>query len=198
MYFSLVSNILEPQVNPPDTSIYRKLSANTTLGYFEIPSRLNEYRAGPLLGKDPYAKLGGALNNWKRADKNITAVSPAAPATERNIVGTRKLGPLSSLGLALFSYRSFLGARMRNATSFTEAGEQWPAHRDQKDENCAYLAPFLSFCTFTQHDGAFVAAEVFDYLTSFDKDGAAWLSQGLNLTNYLFMTGWTREDMNKR
>ena len=190
MYFSLVSNTLkpdDPSADPPIT-IYRKVSAKTTLGYFELPSMSNGYQAGPLQDKDPITNNTDQFIsiNWKRADDNNTAPFPAIAATERNLVNTRHLGPLSSLGLALFNYRSFVGARMRNATSFTEAGEQW---KPGNDMNCVAMAPFDGFCDHTNYGEYSVAAGVFRFLQSFDTRGEEWLAQGLNMTNYLFITG---------
>jgi hypothetical protein len=190
MYFSLVSNTLNPNDRSTSSAItsYRKVSAKTTLGYFELPSLSNGYQAGPLQDKDPFTNKTDQFTsiNWKRADDNDTAPSPAIAATERNLVDTRYLGPLSSLGLALFDYRSFVGARMRNATSFTEAGEQWNLDNDR---NCVAMAPFDEHCAYTEYGEYSVAAGVYEFVRSFDMKGEEWLAQGLNMTNYLFITG---------
>jgi hypothetical protein len=190
MYFSLVSNTLDPEDRSASSAItsYRKVSAKTTLGYFELPSMSNGYQAGPLQDKDPLINETDQFTsiNWKRADDNNTAPSPPIAATERDLVSTRHLGPLSSLGLALFSYRSFVGARMRNATSFTEAGEQWNL---DNDGNCVAIAPFDESCVDTKYGEYSVAAGVYEFLRSFDMKGEDWLAQGLNMTNYLFITG---------
>jgi hypothetical protein len=190
MYFSLVSNTLNPNDVSESQAItsYRKVSAKTTLGYFELPSMSNGYQAGPLQDKDPFTNKTDQLtsSNRKRADDNNTAPSPAIAATERNLVNTRYLGPLSSLGLALFSYRSFVGARMRNATSFTEAGEQW--NRDN-DRNCVAMAPFDESCVDIKYGEYSVAGGVYEFVRFFDMKWEEWLAQGLNMTNYLFITG---------
>lgn len=94
---------------------YFKATADTSLGYFELPSHLNGQRPGPLLDKDPLAgnpSRGGNLEAVKREGSNVTYAGNAA------LMETSNKGPLLSLALALFGPGSFIASRLSNPAAY--------------------------------------------------------------------------------
>lgn len=103
-----------------DTDMHAwKLSADTSLGWFELPGEINNNTAGELLDEDPFTDDKTQLpeNYYGSAwgDKRSVNVSYSGNNT-LSIVRNR--GPLASIALALFGRFSFLESRMTNTSRF--------------------------------------------------------------------------------
>ncbi|CAI6234488.1 unnamed protein product [Periconia digitata] len=200
LYFSLVSKRNETRMEDgeDETESYDypnrhfKVSAGTSFGYFELPSHFNNNTAGSLLDKDPLKRNDGQI--YRRAD-NDSSVSYGG---DKFLNNGYHYGPLTSLGLALFGYRSFIGARMLNVSSFVE-----PLASDP-DYNCAYLTPLeggSSACSSPAHSTTNVADKVFQLMKVLANSnrnsatpGQSLFETGLNITNYMFLNGRAEQD----
>lgn len=201
LYFSFVQDLTRYQAGGStyNPNQWYKVVANTTLGYFELPNRMNGYIAGPVLKKDPLVLSTGQLYpGWlKRA--NYSSSSSGDPWRSP----AKTYGPLTSLGLALFDSRSWVGTRLENPSSFV------PAERPDRYTNhtiCESRTPFQEYrsprdCIDAgDQDEERVVTTVHWFLDKFNDDEINRLSdpkretafdkfgRGLNLTNYLFIT----------
>jgi hypothetical protein len=97
--------------------IYR-VTARSTLGYFELPNAKNGNRAGPLLDKLSWSTETRSFSTRgvsDRTEKRATNETYVGDATQD--VGTH-IGPLTALGLALFGEGSFIERRVSNPSAF--------------------------------------------------------------------------------
>ncbi|KAL1801411.1 hypothetical protein ACET3X_001753 [Alternaria dauci] len=125
-----------------------RVTAKTSLGYFELPSAKNGNRAGPLLDTCSLPALDDDApyrdsswdNNLARRDNNGTY---AGNITQN--IGTH-VGPLTALGLALFGEGSFIEKRISNPSAFVQNREEvyypeYDAWYEPWSSNCVSLMP---------------------------------------------------------
>ncbi|CAN9135659.1 unnamed protein product [Alternaria alternata] len=103
-----------------ETPLYYRVTAKTSLGYFELPSAKNGNRAGPLLDNcslPPIDNWGSRDSSW---DKGL-AVRDTNGTYAGNVTQTigHHIGPLTALGLALFGEGSYIEKRVSNPSAFT-------------------------------------------------------------------------------
>jgi hypothetical protein len=96
--------------------IYR-VTARSTLGYFELPNAKNGNRAGPLLDKLSWSRERSWSTSGvsERNEKRATNETYAGDGTQD--IGMH-IGPLTALGLALFGEGSFIERRISNPSAF--------------------------------------------------------------------------------
>ena len=104
-----------------DTPSYYKVTAKSSLGYFELPCAKNGNRAGPLLDN---CSLPSLTDEWMSGSYSSWGKAVAARDTEDTYAGNitqtigSHIGPLTALGLALFGEGSFIEKRVSNPSAF--------------------------------------------------------------------------------
>lgn len=131
------------------TSFY-KATAASSLGYFELPNVHNGYQPGPLLNE---LKLEDPTGDGF-AETSITEAKRAAqvayPGDALQQVGNN-LGPLTTLGLALFGEGSFVDTRLTNPSSYIPNRPVAPETLEDgytglsSSGNCLFLSPMTFF-----------------------------------------------------
>jgi hypothetical protein len=177
-------------------SQYFRAEANSTLGYFELPSQLNGNIPGPLLDKDPISadsKQVLKLRNSKRED-NGSYIS------NTTLIQDSGKGPLTALTIALFGSGSFVASRLSNPAAFViERAPDVDSEITQTLHSCTALQPFVFFRGFSANcimdnetsEGA-VVNQVSDWLNTFRQetdDLQSSLEAGLFLANKLWLSG---------
>lgn len=104
--------------NPENATF--KISANTTLGYFELPNYRNKLKSGPLLTKDPYNQSTepGLISPYtlrrslqvNESDGGSLHINESDGGFEFHKVGNK--GPLAMLTAALFEPGSFIATQI--------------------------------------------------------------------------------------
>lgn len=195
LYFSFVVENSENITDLGPIGGWYKAVANTTFGYFELPNKWNNYIAGPIVSSDPLRHGNREPSPYKRAENS------SSYAGDVNLSGTVNLGPLSSLGLALFDSTSFVGSRVQDGSpSVANPSSTSPPPTSTKDTSCKAVYPFQNTlsgagCPGEYGDGA--AAQVYTFMKAFtalsyskkDFRTVGYLETGLNVTNYMFITG---------
>ncbi|CAN9169230.1 unnamed protein product [Alternaria alternata] len=102
-----------------ETPLYYRVTAKTSLGYFELPSAKNGNRAGPLLDNCSLPRIdnwGSRDSSW---DKGL-AVRDTNGSYTGNVTQSigKHIGPLTTLGLALFGEGSYIEKRVSNPSAF--------------------------------------------------------------------------------
>ncbi|KAF2677741.1 hypothetical protein K458DRAFT_436371 [Lentithecium fluviatile CBS 122367] len=179
---------------------YVKVEANSTLGYFEVPSQLNDNRPGPLLDKDPITKESDQVytSSYLKREAN------SSYAGNTTLMQTNSQGPLAMLTLALFGPGSFVASRLSNTSSFIVE----PSYYDEDGYpagygNCVALMPLSFFFSIYMYgergcvkdvsslSEVDIALQVRNFLTSFlisDSDSARGpLEAGLFMANKLWL-----------
>lgn len=172
---------------------YFKATANSSLGYFELPRYGNGNKPGPLLAKDPFTQF------TKRQVQNSTSSGNATLQTAPN------KGPLATLALALFGSNSFVASRISNPTAYL----QQPLAYDPKYNaplsagNCAALIPLASLTSYldaacVRDFESFTESAVVEQVQAFlrlfhsPKIIRPGLEAGLFLASKLWLTGGKR------
>ena len=143
------------------TPVIYKITARSTLGYFELPSVENGNRPGPLLDKlelsdrSSWSSSAGSGRNTKRA------INETYAGNVTQHVGAH-IGPLTAVGLALFGEGSFIERRLSKPSAFTlhrpaPAGETYAAF----GSNCVNLMP-LTFASSSARDDCLRDYDQFD------------------------------------
>jgi hypothetical protein len=96
---------------------FYKATAKTSLGYFELPSAHNGYKAGPLLDKVtlPDVDKWGHSHRTRTLERRETNDTYVGNVTQK--LGSN-IGPLTSLALALFGEGSFIDTRLGNPSAY--------------------------------------------------------------------------------
>ncbi|KAJ5175919.1 uncharacterized protein N7482_001796 [Penicillium canariense] len=110
----------------------RKLTLQTTMGYFELPNYANDGFPGPLIEGDPFANA--TPNLYKRNLDNETAWN-ILNATEK-VSNYSTKGPLLRIALALFGEGSFVDVQHTTLAAY--------ARSDVPYSGCIGLIPFIS------------------------------------------------------
>ncbi|KAG9187419.1 hypothetical protein G6011_05290 [Alternaria panax] len=99
---------------------YYRVTAKTSLGYFELPSAKNGYRAGPLLDNCSLSSLDNwefdRYSSWSK-DLTVRDTNGTYAGNVTQTIGDH-IGPLTALGLALFGEGSFIEKRISNPSAF--------------------------------------------------------------------------------
>ncbi|KAI4660901.1 uncharacterized protein J4E79_005469 [Alternaria viburni] len=98
------------------TPIMWKITARSTLGYFELPNTKNGNRAGPLLHKLSLDSARGSSTSGSSRDEK-RATNETYAGNVRQPIGNH-IGPLTAIGLALFGEGSFIERRVSNPSAF--------------------------------------------------------------------------------
>ncbi|KAI4943207.1 hypothetical protein J4E91_009647 [Alternaria rosae] len=93
-----------------------RITARSTLGYFELPNVKNGNRAGPLLDKLSLDNTKGSSTGGSSRDEK-RATNESYAGNVRQAVG-KHIGPLTAIGLALFGEGSFIERRVSNTSAF--------------------------------------------------------------------------------
>ncbi|KAJ5610595.1 hypothetical protein N7510_007314 [Penicillium lagena] len=116
-----------------NSGIYsRKLTLQTTMGYFELPNYANGGFPGPLIEGDPFTNTTPNLR--KRNQDNDTAWNILHATEKFNSYGPK--GPLLSIALALFGEGSFVDVQHTNLAAYARSDVSYPG--------CVALIPFIS------------------------------------------------------
>ena len=121
-----------------------KITARSTLGYFELPNVKNGNRPGPLLDRLELSSFGSTSSGWTVINsKRATNETYAGNGTQN--IGDN-IGPLTAIGLALFGEGSFIERRLSNPSAFIldrplASGSRYP----DMGNNCIDLMPLTFF-----------------------------------------------------
>ncbi|KAF1938824.1 hypothetical protein EJ02DRAFT_436865 [Clathrospora elynae] len=205
----LYLNVSKLYLNVSTTGVYSaytdlyKATARSSLGYFELPSAHNGYKASTLLDKFTFPEG----NQWnkrhqaravERRDTNTTY--PGNVTQPMNL----SIGPLTSLTLALFSDGSFIQSRLSHPTAYIFDQPKVPSTKDESNRryqfgrNCMTFMPLVGFmgplnqrCWTDQDllDEGDIVEQVSVWLSLFDAEmGAqAALTVGTFLANKMWM-----------
>ncbi|KAJ5190287.1 uncharacterized protein N7498_009272 [Penicillium cinerascens] len=125
------SGLAPASVNPGMYS--RKLTLQSTMGYFELPNYANGGLPGPLIEGDP-SNNNAEPNLRKRNTDNDTAWN-ILNSTEKFDISSPK-GPLLSIALALFGEGSFVDVQHTTLSAYASSNVSYPG--------CIALIPFIS------------------------------------------------------
>jgi hypothetical protein len=120
-----------------------KVTARSSMGYFELPSVQNGNRAGPLLDKFSLqsGEFWDSSGSSSRNDKRATNETYAGNVTQS--IGPH-VGPLTRVGLALFGEGSFFERHMSNPSAFVVNRPAAPtdgSFSQDWSENCMSIIP---------------------------------------------------------
>jgi hypothetical protein len=185
---------------------YWKLTSNTSLGYFEVPSAQNGHVSGPLLDKDPFANDKFQIEANRR--ENYDKISPNIWRKVENIsysgndtmsLARSNKGPLASVATALFGPYSYIDTRMSNPSNFILATDL-VSDQGAPSGNCVYREPLSSWLASVQGrclDSQYLREEsrviyrvgtMLEYYFSSPKAATLGaLSHGLYMANKLWM-----------
>ncbi|GAD99582.1 hypothetical protein PVAR5_8298 [Paecilomyces variotii No. 5] len=152
---------------------YRKMTVNTTAGYFELPNYMNGGVAGPLL--DRYSNdIGKEQSTIHKRDRTISTNST------RPLEIVPNKGPLLTLALALFGEGSFIHTRQSHPEAYTASvlrnNSNYYSPTFDYAEACIYMTPLVSLYGSTNcirnADGgpnvSYVAYEIKEWLSRFN------------------------------
>jgi hypothetical protein len=142
-----------------ESGIYsKKLTLQTTMGYFELPNYANDGFPGPLIEGDPFTNATPS-NLYKRNLDNDTAWN-ILNSTEK-VSSHRPKGPLLSIALALFGEGSFVDVQHTTLAAYSRSNVSY--------YGCIGVIPFISLLRDSYHR----VSELFDpCLTGRAVDGA--------------------------
>ncbi|CAN9102922.1 unnamed protein product [Alternaria alternata] len=103
-----------------ENPLYYRITAKTSLGYFELPSTKNGNRAGPLLDNCSLPRIDDWGSNRDSSWGKGLAVRDTNGSYAGNVTQSigRNIGPLTTLGLALFGEGSYIEKRVSNPSAF--------------------------------------------------------------------------------
>lgn len=134
---------LKRYIYADDSFTAYKITATTSLGYFEVPSMHNGHRAGPLMTKFPKSANDtiaiGKIPYISKRENNGTLLSNITTAANRNH------GPLALLTVSLFGEGSFLDRHFKDPEGLAlerptiEDEDGWTT--DIRSPTCVSLPP---------------------------------------------------------
>ncbi|KNG51545.1 hypothetical protein TW65_01213 [Stemphylium lycopersici] len=148
---SLYLNITARDIRNYQETTFFKATAESTLGYFELPSAYNGNQPGPLLGElmlEDTGEVWGAGSSSPEAKRATNATTYPGDVLQR--VG-KNLGPLTTLGLALFGEGSFIETSFTNLSSYIPNRPVDPETLENRftspltSGNCMFLSPMIFF-----------------------------------------------------
>ena len=111
----------------------RKLTLQTTMGYFELPNYANDGFPGPLIEGDPFSN-NATPNLRKRKIDNDTAWNILNSTEQFSNYSTK--GPLLRIALALFGEGSFVDVQHTTLAAYARSNVSY--------SGCIALIPFIS------------------------------------------------------
>lgn len=183
---------------------YMKATANTSLGYFELPNSRNGNNPGNLLDRDPLTGENKQTRWLARRADNPTDANFTYNGNATLLQAPNK-GPLASLTLALFGANSFVASRLENPAGFVvppaymekdEDGEiEWP----RGSGNCITMPPLNGLTSSSQCisderslDEEDIIQSVEEWLYDFVNMNSSYevaLNVGLYLANKIWLSG---------
>ncbi|KAF2264622.1 hypothetical protein CC78DRAFT_223531 [Lojkania enalia] len=123
---------------------YLKASANTSLGYFELPSYSNGNRPGPLLDKDP---LGPDSTQVMGNSIQKRLVAADTHPGNKTLISVVNRGPLTTFALALFGNNSYIARHVNHPEAYTETRPAWIDDRTRRPDTwlCVEVSPLSTF-----------------------------------------------------
>jgi len=121
-----------------------RITARSTLGYFELPNAKNGNRAGPLLDEISLTNTWTESRGGSGRSQEKRATNESYAGNVRQAIGEH-IGPLTAIGLALFGEGSFIERRVSNPSAFTvDRPEVDDIYYENFGDNCLGMMP-LSF-----------------------------------------------------
>lgn len=133
-------SILINQITVKEGTYSRKITLNTTKGYFELPNYANGQVPSPLIDHAPFKNATGVYMRSRRDLANTTTWNILNATNDLRHNANK--GPLLSIAVALFGEGSFVDIQHTKIASYINSGIDYGG--------CISLIPFLSLL----HDDA--------------------------------------------